>query len=369
MIETLDLPEPGKTLFLKTHRILEEFLGEDWSLGGGTLLAGRWGQHRASTDVDVKCAIRRWETDRREWRPRLERKLREAGGRVEGARLADFVVYSFNGLGRLEISGRGSKLAWLGRRRSQVDGVGVWTERTSQVLAGKVLGRGAAGRPRDLFDLACAARHEPDELETALGALGEGEAQRMLEAWMGRRAQIVSEAVEEIFRIKPEWVHLKGDPAGQCARVVAGYAVRGMRAARAGEQWEVRGSSGVRGERVWGPYATAREAVDLVKRHGRIRAEDVASETRRLEERGEQSYPGGGDGLSTRWKPTLEVDAKGRVKAFDLDEAVASFGAIPQAVEWAVAQEWARREDGPYWERTLERERARALAAEKARTR
>ncbi|MCY4636881.1 MAG: hypothetical protein OXG04_20675 [Acidobacteria bacterium] len=56
--ETLDLPEPARTLFRKTRAALETHVsayaadGEGYKLGGGTILAARW-KHRRSNDIDV----------------------------------------------------------------------------------------------------------------------------------------------------------------------------------------------------------------------------------------------------------------------------------------------------------------------------
>jgi len=56
--ETLDLPEPARSLFRKTRVALEMHVsayaanGEGYKLGGGTILAARW-KHRRSNDIDV----------------------------------------------------------------------------------------------------------------------------------------------------------------------------------------------------------------------------------------------------------------------------------------------------------------------------
>ena len=368
MSPPLRLPEPGRNLFARTRGILDEFLGEEWTLGGGTLLAGRWGRHRGSTDVDAACDPRRWGDRRHEWRPALERRLREAGGQAIGPRLADFVMYGFEGLGRLEITGRGWKLPFLGRKREVVEGRAAWTLHTSQVLAGKILGRGEMGKPRDLFDLACAARREPEELEVALGAFGTDKAQGAIDGWLKRRREIAEEAKEEVFAIRPELIHMKADPAGEGARVVAGYALRRMRMTRGADGWRAQAHSVLGGERSWGPWSSAGNAVEFLKMYGYVLEGNEAREAQRLEHAAGAAYPGPGDGIRTKCRPTLEVDAAGRVRALDLNDEMGAFGTIPAAVRWAVSTGWARKEDGPYWERTLERERARAVEAGKART-
>ena len=56
--ETLELPEPARSLFRKTRAALETHVsahaadGAGYKLGGGTILAARW-RHRRSNDIDV----------------------------------------------------------------------------------------------------------------------------------------------------------------------------------------------------------------------------------------------------------------------------------------------------------------------------
>lgn len=56
--EVLHLPEPAGTLLHSAFETLDGALtgivprGQRWRLGGGTVLAARWG-HRKSTDIDI----------------------------------------------------------------------------------------------------------------------------------------------------------------------------------------------------------------------------------------------------------------------------------------------------------------------------
>ena len=58
MRRVLDLPEPARTLLGTTFETINNALagvlpeGQEWRLGGGSLLAARW-RHRRSTDVDI----------------------------------------------------------------------------------------------------------------------------------------------------------------------------------------------------------------------------------------------------------------------------------------------------------------------------
>lgn len=57
-MKKVDVPEPAKTLFEKTHGLLDKYLpkalpkGKQWAVGGGTMLAARW-RHRLSNDLDI----------------------------------------------------------------------------------------------------------------------------------------------------------------------------------------------------------------------------------------------------------------------------------------------------------------------------
>lgn len=58
--ERIVLPEPGRTLLAKTHKVLtRQFpdVGDEpgFVIGGGTILAARW-KHRRSKDIDVRVS-------------------------------------------------------------------------------------------------------------------------------------------------------------------------------------------------------------------------------------------------------------------------------------------------------------------------
>ena len=83
----LALPEPARALWLRTRDAirtsLEELGGAEYEMGGGTVLAARWG-HRVSYDVDLTLPdtlpLYRLENP---VESRFEHRMRELGGRPE----------------------------------------------------------------------------------------------------------------------------------------------------------------------------------------------------------------------------------------------------------------------------------------------
>ena len=80
--ETLELPEPARTLFRKTRAALDTHVaayaadGEGYKLGGGTILAARW-KHRRSNDIDL---LFHPDTRTSHFEAELGKALEEAGG-------------------------------------------------------------------------------------------------------------------------------------------------------------------------------------------------------------------------------------------------------------------------------------------------
>ena len=84
--ETLELPEPARSLFRKTRSALETHVspyaadGDGYKLGGGTILAARW-KHRRSNDIDV---LLHPDTKTSHFEAKLGKALEEAGGAPRG---------------------------------------------------------------------------------------------------------------------------------------------------------------------------------------------------------------------------------------------------------------------------------------------
>ena len=173
MRRTLRLPPGAEDLFEASRRGLNAALGRGrWTVGGGSVLAARWG-HRRSRDLDVfttaealarsmsregAIAFRRrapsieWERAIRHW----GRALKWENVRVGGETIGDVDVIA-------------AHMGTPGPDRQRVRRSWVTAISTREILYGKTQYRGAEGLDRDLYDLACALREAPRAAEAALG--------------------------------------------------------------------------------------------------------------------------------------------------------------------------------------------------------
>lgn len=168
----MKLPEPVRHAWRQhretLHRIAAHKPGGTLLIGGGTILAARWG-HRQSEDIDVLFPER---DAIRDTHPGQRNDLAKAtGGTVEGnwsdrikVRVKDAV---------LDICAMRPELDGLERRITVEDETATVLS-TAQILRGK-LNRTQQGLARDAFDLITAAKIEPAALQHAVNALDENE--------------------------------------------------------------------------------------------------------------------------------------------------------------------------------------------------
>ena len=173
--ETLTLPEPAATLWRRVHPVLDALEGlwpdtaDLFTLGGGTVLAARWG-HRLSQDIDIVArrgsgAVRALETDH----AAEFATLCESAGALEVSYLpftSTLTVAFPEGdwdLSELDVLLPGHELV------AEVDGTQARVLSNAQILGAKLVHRGFEGLARDIFDLAVAARLDPAAFEQAVG--------------------------------------------------------------------------------------------------------------------------------------------------------------------------------------------------------
>ena len=169
---------PGIAL-ARVAPVLSEWLGpEGYVLGGGTVLAARW-QHRVSTDIDLFTDLARYQgaiVSRRESVAEALRGLVGAAG--EGT------VEVERGWLRVQFAEAPVALMTIPRPTIQdpydqrVQGAGVPTESTAEILARKVQSRIldlGVFTARDLYDILVAADRDPAALRRVLASITAGE--------------------------------------------------------------------------------------------------------------------------------------------------------------------------------------------------
>ena len=174
-MERIDLPEPARTLLRWVKAALDEWVTPvcpeeaPWRIGGGTLLAARWG-HRLSTDIDIFLDER---SGLGALNPRRDmgftKAMEDAG--AEKLSVEDrSLKYQFR-TGRVEIAQLDPRPK-VGHEIALVEGWRIPALGNTQILAGKLGGRGLRSPARDIFDIAVAGLKDPDALEEAVNLLG-----------------------------------------------------------------------------------------------------------------------------------------------------------------------------------------------------
>ena len=206
----LHLPNPPGDLWEHIRSSLDEALveildpGEQWALGGGTLLAAEW-EHRATKDIDLKL-----EPGTREDRLEPEQNRHyiarlEALGATEWHGTGNQLVVSFGGKSLVDLfesrsRPRGAQLA------RTVNGRPERVLSSAQILAGKLTGRGLLSPTKDVYDIAVARRMDRKALEIAVNCLSRKTIELITERWGGLtlyhqgKARTELESVPEAFR-------------------------------------------------------------------------------------------------------------------------------------------------------------------------
>ena len=218
-MEELTLPEPARSLWRKTAATLKRALSQTehppsrWSIGGGSILALRWG-HRESTDIDLTAPNGSG----------IHRLDQRVGGTLEADMTAIGAVDVATGRTRhrIEFPGGSIDIAEVdarpdgGGRISAVDGHEVTVKSTTQILRGKLERALRQESPvRDLFDIAVAHHAEPAALAEAANMLNEEEFRQVKAHWLTSRHSLEHEAGSKLARVNPEYEAERRDPVGR----------------------------------------------------------------------------------------------------------------------------------------------------------
>ena len=141
-------------------------------MGGGTVLEARWG-HRHSTDIDLFCSPTVYSSARRQHGQAMEEGLRDISSDPVAA-MVDLRISSVMVQG-VEVSLMAEDPLIGDRTHKVVPGTTIETWSSADILAGKLfypLSQSQIVEPRDLYDLAAAAHHEPHALQAVANTLG-----------------------------------------------------------------------------------------------------------------------------------------------------------------------------------------------------
>lgn len=223
-MESLTLPEPAKSLFEKTHDLLDRHLnritprGTAWAVGGGTILAARW-KHRRSRDLDLVLPER----------ARLNRLSEGTDSRFARDMLARGAVridWDWKELKRVHFpTGKIDIVAMqptpsLGQRRFGIGTSEADVLTNAQILSGKLMGRSLRAPVRDVFDTAVAAREDPEALRIAVNTVPEAVYERIERRWEAGRASYEHDAKHQLIDVPQKYGAEKADPVERASRAL-----------------------------------------------------------------------------------------------------------------------------------------------------
>ena len=230
-MEDLTLPEPARTLLGRTRAILDAYVTprtpdrSGWQIGGGTILAARWG-HRESHDIDLLIHPR---TETRflhpEVAPELHRRLEVAGAtKITVGRFSQILFEE----SRIEMLAADPH-PQVGHRRAIVDGGEATVLASSQILTGKFSNRSLNPPVRDLYDLAVAGNTAPRALAIAVNALAGDDIRWRLVSWDMECEKFAEEGPLELHGVPPRYEALRADPAAHARQAVMDAVYRHVR--------------------------------------------------------------------------------------------------------------------------------------------
>lgn len=213
-MEQLALPEPAASLWPRVQTILADLAGR-WpnvqnlfSIGGGTILASRWG-HRESQDIDVLA--RRGSGLKRALETTYEDDFAELCGRA-GATQIEFLPFTSTlAVSFPEGDWNLSELDPLlpGQESlAEVNGTEIQTLSNGQILAGKLVNRGFQALARDVFDLAVALSLDQAAFQQAASLCLPADADLLIDEIRGTAGTYRRTAPISTKLADPQWADL-----------------------------------------------------------------------------------------------------------------------------------------------------------------
>ena len=213
-MEQLALPEPAASLWPRVQPILADLAGR-WpnvqnlfSIGGGTILASRWG-HRESQDIDVLA--RQGSGLKRALETTYENDFAEL---CEGAGATQIEFLPFTSTLTVSFPEGDWDLSELDpllpgqESLAEVNGTQMQALSNGQILAGKLINRGFQGLARDVFDLAVALSLDQAAFQQAASLCPPADAELLIEEIRGTAGTYRRTAPVSIKLTNPHWAEL-----------------------------------------------------------------------------------------------------------------------------------------------------------------
>ncbi len=170
----------------------------EWSFGGGTAMMIQI-NHRESHDVDIFLDDPQLLGFIDPSKSQLSFSTGPAAYDGDGTR---FQKFAFEGLGEIDFIVAGA-LTGTPFEKREVEGRSVWLETIPEIIAKKVYYRGSEARPRDIFDIAAAARSQLGAVVDALRVFPQ-QVTRTRERLEKLNPEFVSRAIAQLM-IMPDY--------------------------------------------------------------------------------------------------------------------------------------------------------------------
>ena len=248
--EVLTLAEPAGRLWKETEAAVRRALNDlpegphEWRIGGGTILAARWG-HRRSFDIDLTVGPR---ANLRHLLPPTGQEIEALARRLGGAiSLPEHdktrrVTIAFER--HPELKDCALDICRLqpepadAQRAARIDGREAVVLHSAQILKGK-LERAEASPVRDVLDIATAATADPKSLAMAANCLSHEYAQVIAKVWENTDRTFEEEAQEHLQGVAEPFRLDSGTLGSAAARALRGALYRDVRIYREGERGRI----------------------------------------------------------------------------------------------------------------------------------
>ena len=170
-----DIPAPQGIVAQRIFEMLARVVApEHLSLGGGTVLAARWG-HRKSLDVDLFCQPDVYAELGPKSRAEIEALIKQIPGCEQEATWCEDIA-TYAEIDGIEATVLPRPAAMGSKRATMLRGTKLRLQSSEEILYRKIVGRMyEAGEitVRDTYDVACALREDPGALQAAVGHIDE----------------------------------------------------------------------------------------------------------------------------------------------------------------------------------------------------
>ena len=221
------LPEPARTLYLRERDLIAAWTAaaglaaEQVALGGGSVLAARWG-HRHSDDVDIVVQGGTAYAEMRSARQTLDSLAENRGGkvswvpRVQAIRIA-WTNQNLDTIEKLEFFGEAESPPGHAERIVELEGRSTRTLGTAQILWGKLERCLRVFAAKDIFDIRDADHRDPEALAAAVNAWPDAAMRELAQAFRSNAAaagKVIEAELRTTDAIKPGAGRIVAEEAG-----------------------------------------------------------------------------------------------------------------------------------------------------------